>query len=58
MSKGEMKKMITEAMGGDVQAFENLYNVFIKSILFHTSLQLYDKNHVDDAVQEIVMRMY
>ncbi|MDR3364000.1 MAG: sigma-70 family RNA polymerase sigma factor [Clostridiales Family XIII bacterium] len=58
MDKSEMKKTIRRAMGGDKKAFTDLYGIFIKSILFHTSELLHDKNKVEDVAQEVVIKMY
>jgi RNA polymerase sigma-70 factor (ECF subfamily) len=58
MDTRELKKMIRSAMKGNTEAFEDLYHIFIKSILFHTRNLLDDKDRVEDTAQEIVIRMY
>lgn len=58
MDKIALKKLIKKAKRGDRQAFEDLYHVFIKSIFYHTSNLLDDKAEIEDAVQEIVYKMY
>jgi RNA polymerase sigma-70 factor (ECF subfamily) len=58
MDKRLLKTLIKKAQRGDKRSFEELYRVFIKNIFYHTGNLLDDKDEIEDAVQEIVYKMY
>jgi RNA polymerase sigma-70 factor (ECF subfamily) len=58
MDKRSLKALIKKSQRGDKRSFEELYRVFIKSIFYHTGNLLDDKSEIEDAVQEIVYKMY
>ncbi|MDR0519832.1 MAG: RNA polymerase sigma factor [Clostridiales Family XIII bacterium] len=58
MEQKELKRLIGKAVKGDKRAFEKLYKMFLKSILFSVSNQLDDASRVEDVAQDIVCEMY
>lgn len=58
MTQNEWNKLVKKAMAGDQAAFEDLYKAKIKTILLQASKLVFNPSLVDDAVQEVVVKMY
>jgi RNA polymerase sigma-70 factor (ECF subfamily) len=58
MDKRILHDIVKEAIRGDVAAFEKLYHIHAKSILFHTRNLIGNESDAEDVAQEVVMQMY
>jgi RNA polymerase sigma-70 factor (ECF subfamily) len=57
MEKKELFDLVEKAIAGDAAAFEELYTLNAKIILFHTSKLIDDRADTEDVAQEIVLQM-
>jgi RNA polymerase sigma-70 factor (ECF subfamily) len=57
MKKRISAELIKRAMLGDEDAFNEIYSVFAKTILFNTHNMIIDKENVEDVAQEIALVM-
>lgn len=57
VSKDDLIKLVQRAAKGDNGAFENLYNLKIRSILYSSYCILHNRDDAQDASQEIFMAM-
>lgn len=58
MTKKEWTKLLRAAISGDEAAFESVYRLKANVIFSCASKLVYGRDGVEDAVQEIVIRMY
>jgi len=56
--KHVLARLIKKSMKGDLKAFNEVYQIFIKTIYFNVSCALNDKADIDDAIQQIVISMF
>jgi RNA polymerase sigma-70 factor (ECF subfamily) len=54
----ELFSLVEKAISGDAAAFEELYVLKAREILFHTQSFLNNKADVEDVAQEVVIKMY
>jgi RNA polymerase sigma-70 factor (ECF subfamily) len=54
----EIFSLVGKAISGDAVAFEKLYVLKAREILFHTQSFLNNKADVEDVAQEVVLKMY
>lgn len=52
------RKLIAKAKKGDKDAFEKLYNENLKWIVYQVSNQLYDRTMIEDAAQDVAIKMW
>ncbi|MDR0817618.1 MAG: sigma-70 family RNA polymerase sigma factor [Clostridiales Family XIII bacterium] len=58
MDKKILHDIVAKAIRGDTGAFESLYTLYAKSILFHTRNLISVEADVEDVAQEVVIQMY
>jgi RNA polymerase sigma-70 factor (ECF subfamily) len=58
ITSGEKTALIRRAMSGDADAFEDLYRMYTSDILYHCRGMLNNKSDVEDAAQEVVLRLF
>ncbi|MDR0854296.1 MAG: sigma-70 family RNA polymerase sigma factor [Clostridiales Family XIII bacterium] len=55
---GQLFDLIIKASGGDEQAFEELYRLKLRTILFHVSRWIKNPEDVNDVAQDVCIQMY
>ncbi len=58
MDRKKLTALAAKAIAGDERAFEELYVLHARSILFHVRNTIHDKENYNDVAQEVALKMY